>query len=210
MIMKLRAESRDLILLRQGFGGQDGGQEVQEPEAKRWAARSLPVSLTGISLQLSAFSLLILSGCATAPKPVPVPQPILAPRAASVPAAAPVVAKPAPSQPASVSPGTPSPRVPSPVVAPALAKNEFVLAIESEPAGAIIVVNNTPVGKAPLKLAIKGTPLGFFRDYVMVKARFLATSLTETSITVEEDCTPLEKIPGKLIFTPQGAQRRQP
>ncbi|HXA13788.1 MAG TPA: PEGA domain-containing protein [Opitutaceae bacterium] len=135
------------------------------------------------------------------------PQPILAPQAAP---AAPVVAKPTPPQPSSVLPGTPPPRVPSPVVAPAPAKNEFVLAIESEPAGAIIVVNNTPVGKAPLKLAIKGTPLGFFRDYVMVKARFLATSLTETSITVEEDCTPLEKIPGKLVFTPQGAQRRQP
>jgi hypothetical protein len=83
------------------------------------------------------------------------------------------------------------------------------MSIDSEPAGAIIVVNDIPIGKAPLQLKVKTSLQGFFHDYMTVKARFLATSSAETSISVEEDCTPLERIPGEIIFTPQGAQRRQ-
>ena len=82
------------------------------------------------------------------------------------------------------------------------------MSIDSEPSGAVIVVNGIPIGKAPLQLKVKTTPQGFFRDYMTVKARFLATSSDETSITVEDDCTPREKIPGKIIFMPQGAQRQ--
>ena len=106
----------------------------------------------------------------------------------------------------------PSPAPPGKVLPPASTttsapeKDEFVLSIDSEPAGAIIVVNDIPIGKAPLRLKVKATPQGFFRDYLTVKARFLATSAAETSRTVEEDCTPLEKIPGGIMFTPQGAQ----
>ena len=95
---------------------------------------------------------------------------------------------------------------PASAATPAPAKDELVVSIDSEPAGAIIVVNDIPIGKAPLRLKVKATPQGFFRDYLTVKARFLATSEAETSRTVEEDCTPLEKIPGGIMFTPQGAQ----
>jgi hypothetical protein len=83
------------------------------------------------------------------------------------------------------------------------------MSIDSEPSGAVIVVNGIPIGKAPLQLKLKITPQGFFRDYMTVKARFLATSSDETSVTVEDDCTPRDKIPGKIIFTPQGSQRQQ-
>ena len=83
------------------------------------------------------------------------------------------------------------------------------MSVDSEPSGAVIVVNGIPVGKAPLQLKVKTTLQGFFRDYMTVKARFLAKSEDETSITVEEDCTPREKIPDKLTFTPQGAHRWQ-
>lgn len=72
-----------------------------------------------------------------------------------------------------------------------------------------MVVNNIPIGKAPLRLKVKATPLGFFRDYVTVKARFLAADPTQTSQTVEEDCTPLQKIPAAILFTPQGSQRQE-
>ena len=82
------------------------------------------------------------------------------------------------------------------------------MSIDSEPSGAVIVVNDIPIGKAPLQLKVKTTLQGFFRDYMTVKARFLATSSEETSVTVEDDCTPRDKIPGKIIFTPQGAQRQ--
>jgi len=90
-----------------------------------------------------------------------------------------------------------------------VAKDELVIAIDSQPAGAIVVVNNIPIGKAPLRLKVKATPLGFFRDYVTLKARFLAASAAETSRTVEDDCTPLQKIPGKIFFTPEGSQRQE-
>jgi PEGA domain len=98
---------------------------------------------------------------------------------------------------------------PPPVSTPAPPKDEFVMSIDSDPSGATIVINGIPIGKAPLQLKVKTTLQGFFRDYMTVKARFLATSSDETSITVEDDCTPREKIPEKIMFTPQGSQRRQ-
>jgi hypothetical protein len=147
----------------------------------------------------------VLNGCVTAPKSVPKPPPNLSPQAAPV--AAPENKPPAPGpKPAPVPRAAPPPAA---VSTPALPKDECVLSIDSEPSGATIVVNGIPIGKAPLQLRVKTTLQGFFRDYVTVKARFLATSEDETSITVEDDCTPREKIPGKIIFTPQGAQRQQ-
>ncbi len=151
--------------------------------------------------------LLVLNGCATAPKSVPPPPPHISPQAA--PAPAPETNSPAlPPKP----PPAPSRVIPPPAPAaiPAPPKGESVMSIDSEPAGAVIVVNDIPIGKAPLRLKVKTTAQGFFRDYMTVKARFLAKSSAETSITVEEDCTPREKIPGGIIFTPEGSQRRQP
>jgi hypothetical protein len=162
----------------------------------------------------SSFVIFFLSGCVTAPKSVPPSPPNLSPQAAPTPALAPApVAAPETKTPAPPPKPPPAPpRVAAPlavVSTPTPPKDEFVMAIDSQPAGAVIVVNGIPIGKAPLQLKVKTTPQGFFRDYMTVRARFLATSSDETSITVEDDCTPREKIPDKLIFTPQGAHRHQ-
>ncbi len=79
--------------------------------------------------------------------------------------------------------------------------------VESEPTGAIIVVDGRPVGKAPVRLAMPATPLGFFRDYVEVRARFVATTEGTDSRTTVEAFTPRERVPAVLHFTPEGAQR---
>jgi hypothetical protein len=152
----------------------------------------------------SSFVIFFLSGCATAPKSVPAPPPNLSPQAA--PAAVPENKPRAPAPKPAAAPSAASP--PAAVLTPVLPKDEFAMAIDSEPSGATIVVNGIPIGKAPLQLKVKTTLQGFFRDYLTVKARFLATNSDETSITVEDDCTPREKIPGKIMFTPQGAQRQ--
>lgn len=82
-----------------------------------------------------------------------------------------------------------------------------MMRIESDPPGAVIVVNGRPVGKAPVSLAVKATPQGFFEDYLDVRARFVATSADETSHTVEQEFTPREKVPALLRFTPGGVER---
>jgi hypothetical protein len=156
---------------------------------------------------LLASGLCLLAGCATEPKPVPPTPPMIAPQTAPAPAAPAEAKRPEPAPPPKPPPSPPSVPPASVSTAPQ-AKDEFVIAIDSQPAGAIVVVNNIPIGKAPQRLKVKAASQGFFRDYVTVKVRFLATSAAETSQTVEEDFTPLQKIPAGLLFTPAGAQRR--
>ena len=93
----------------------------------------------------------------------------------------------------------------SPVVPRA---GEQIVEISSMPVGARILVNNQPMGRAPLRLVLKVKPQGFCADYVSVKARFLAEDADHVSQTVEVQLTPLEKAPARLVFTPEGAQRR--
>jgi hypothetical protein len=170
----------------------------QKPEPRRQKLSSVFWPLA------SGIWLLVLNGCVTAPKSVPSPPPNLSPPGA--PAPAPEKKPPAPPP---VPPPAPTSVAPPPVSTPPPPKGEFVIAIDSDPSGATIVVNGIPIGKAPLQLKVKTTLQGFFRDYLTVKARFLATNEAETSITVEEDCTPRDKIPREIIFTPLGAQRWQ-
>jgi hypothetical protein len=88
-----------------------------------------------------------------------------------------------------------------------LPPDELMLFVESTPPGATIVMDGRPMGKAPLHLSIPATPLGFFRDYVELRARFIATDETEVSRTAMEEFTPREKVPAVLQFTPDGVQR---
>lgn len=117
-------------------------------------------------------------------------------------------------------PATPPPTVPpvlpppvSPVAPPAAPPKEappvaaLTMLVESVPPGAIIVVDGRPVGKAPVRVPVPDTPQGFFRDYMEIRARFLATDPTGGSRTVMEEFTPREKVPAVLHFTPDGAQR---
>jgi hypothetical protein len=81
------------------------------------------------------------------------------------------------------------------------------LLVESEPSGATVVANNQPVGHTPLRLSVAATPQGFFRDYLAVKVRFVAKDAGEVSRTVEEDFTPREKVPARVLVTIEGVKR---
>jgi hypothetical protein len=84
---------------------------------------------------------------------------------------------------------------------------EYAVWVDSDPDGGIVVVNGVPVGRAPQRVVILGSSRGFFRDGVSIKMRFVATDTSHTSQTVEEQLTPLDKIPARIRFTPVGATR---
>lgn len=52
------------------------------------------------------------------------------------------------------------------------------------------------------------TAQGFSRGTVSIKARFVAEDSSQTSTTIEEELTPLDKLPTALIFTPDRVQRK--
>jgi PEGA domain len=99
------------------------------------------------------------------------------------------------------------PVAPTPALPP-VPPGEAMIEITSEPAGARIIVNDLPVGRAPLRLTFQVTPQGFSVDYVTIKARFVAENVSQVSQTVETEFTPLEKVPAAILFSLQGAQRR--
>ena len=165
-----------------------------------------------IGLLIAAGSLVLWSGCMTTSKTRPAVPPALS--RANVPAkgvgaspAAPVTVPQAPamavppkrSQPASA-PGIVT-------VGPDAVVIRLTMLVESEPAGATIVVDGRPVGKTPLQLGVPASPLGFFRDYVEIRARFIAENETEVSQTATEEFSPREKVPAVLHFTPAGVRR---
>lgn len=84
---------------------------------------------------------------------------------------------------------------------------EIRVVIESVPSGATVVVNGRPAGRTPFALTVAGTPRGFFREEQAVRVRFIATQASELSATVEEVFGPTDRIPERVIFTPQGARR---
>lgn len=135
----------------------------------------------------TTFTFLGLVGCATNPKN-PSGQGAVSP----VPAA--------PTN-ATESPSSPPPKT---RVLPA---DEYSVLVESVPDGATVVVNGIPVGKAPRRILLPGTPRGFFRDPNSVKVRFIATDAAHPSQTVEELLTPLDRIPAAIRFTLTGATR---
>jgi hypothetical protein len=96
--------------------------------------------------------------------------------------------------------------VPSLAIPPA-AIDERSIEITSDPGAARIIVNGQPVGRAPLQVKLRVTPQGFCSDYITIKARFVAENPTQVSQTIETELTPREKVPAKIFFTRQGAQR---
>jgi hypothetical protein len=160
-----------------------------------------------IGLLSAVLCVLFSAGCTTVRKTPPPAPAVVTPAMAPAPAPEPKSPPPGSAAPAAplpvtvqVSPPTVAPGTPSPLV-------ELAIFIESIPPGATIVMDGRPVGKAPLHLSVPATPLGFFRDYVEIRARFIATDETEVSRTATEEFTPREKVPAVLQFTPDGAQR---
>ncbi len=94
-------------------------------------------------------------------------------------------------------------------IAPATerAAGDRTMLVETDPAGAIIVVNGRPVGRAPLRLAIPATAQGFFLNYLEVRARFLAAGEGQDGHTTVVSFTPLERVPVTLSVTPTGSHR---
>lgn len=158
----------------------------------------------------TVFCLWCFAGCATVRKappsapaaPSPVVAPVRAPQPQTAPPGAPPPAVPQVSPPP-VSPVTP-PSTPPETAPPVSA---LTMVVESVPPGAVIVVDGRPVGKAPVRIAVPDTPQGFFRDYMEIRARFVATDQIGGSRTIMEEFTPREKVPAVLQFTPDGVQR---
>jgi len=88
-----------------------------------------------------------------------------------------------------------------------LPEGEYSVLVDSNPGGGIIVVNGIPIGKAPQRVVLPGTPRGFFRSQVSLKVRFIAADMQETSQTVEEMLTPLDRIPAEVHFSRSGPTR---
>lgn len=87
------------------------------------------------------------------------------------------------------------------------APGERWLLIESTPSGATVVVDGVPVGRTPYRLSVTETARGFFREETTVRVRFVATSSGERSATVAETFSPTDRVPERVIFTPEGARR---
>jgi hypothetical protein len=107
----------------------------------------------------------------------------------------------APSPPAQKSTTAPS------ETAPKLPVGEYTVLIESDPSGAMVVVAGVPIGRTPQRIVLPGTVRGFSRDQVSIKVRFVATESDQTSQTIEEVLTPLDKIPASMRFTTYGTIR---
>ena len=103
---------------------------------------------------------------------------------------------------------TPS-RTPVPAAAPAgsNAAGFFPLWIESEPAGATVVVDGIPQGRTPLLIRVPGTPRGFFRTETSIRVRFIAADADQLSTTTDEVFAPTDRIPTRLDYTPAGVRR---
>jgi len=181
------------------------------------AARVVAASLDGyrraaLGLLVAGGLLLLGSGCVTTSKKRPLPPAIASPRV--VPPSAtggepvrPVAIPQVPALPTLPTPAPPAPAVGVPAVVPEAGVTKLTMLVESEPAGATIVVDGRPVGKTPLRLGVPATVLGFFREYVEIRARFIAENETEVSQTATEEFSPREKVPAALHFTPAGARR---
>jgi hypothetical protein len=174
---------------------------------------------------LTVTAILALAGCASVPPPVakPVPPPTVHEKVEASEAiedAEPVAAP--RSEPME------SPRLPSPVqggpVEPGPERSEAeapkltgeteasvqgvkVVLIESSPSGATVVVNGVPVGKTPFSNTEAATSRGFFRGETVVRVRFIAADSRETSATVDEVFAPTDRIPARVVYSPEGARR---
>jgi len=88
-----------------------------------------------------------------------------------------------------------------------LRADQLAVRIESIPVGALIVVGEQVLGRAPVTAVVSATPQGFFAGTVTVRARFLATDAQHESVSVQQEFTHLDRIPASVVFGPDGARR---
>ncbi|MBM3872274.1 MAG: PEGA domain-containing protein [Verrucomicrobia bacterium] len=162
---------------------------------------------------------LALGGCATvsprprgaAASPPPTverpmaPDTVAAPGERAAPAVTTVPRVEAP--PATTQPGvTVSPEVPLPDRPP---EGWAWVWVETEPAGAMVVVDGVPVGRAPRRVDVEVTPQGFARQGTTIRVRFVAETVQQTSVTTELALTPRDRVPARIEFTRERVVRRQ-
>jgi hypothetical protein len=174
---------------------------------------------------MTVTAILALAGCASVPPPVakPVPPPtahekveaseaIVEPRPVvanrSTPTESPQLQNPAVGGLDAREPETPEPETPKPAGETEVAvPGAKVVLIESSPSGATVVVNGVPVGKTPFSITVAATSRGFFRGETVVRVRFIAADARETSATVDEVFAPTDRIPSRVVYSPEGARR---
>ena len=103
-------------------------------------------------------------------------------------------------------PAPTKPRVAAPETG-TLKAGEVALMVESEPSGATVVVNGKPCGKTPCRVVVRANRRGFLREQVSIKVRFIATTSAQSSRTVEDVLTTLDKVPAAIRFTVEGPTR---
>ena len=103
-------------------------------------------------------------------------------------------------------PAPTKPRVAAPETG-TLKAGEVALMVESEPSGATVVVNGKPCGKTPCRVVVRANRRGFLREQVSIKVRFIATTSAQSSRTVEDVLTTLDKVPAAIRFTVEGPMR---
>lgn len=151
------------------------------------------------------------AGCTSAPPP----------RSAGLPAHEPVATTPPPVS-ETVAPDVMTAPAPEPVTykksgasmpdpatlaLPALKAGEYALMVESDPSGATVVVNGKPCGKTPCRVVVQANGRGFLREQVSIKVRFIAANEGQSSQTVEDVLTTLDKVPTEIRFAAAGATR---
>lgn len=92
---------------------------------------------------------------------------------------------------------------------PVVPEGEVAVLVESDPPGAMVVVNGVPVGRAPRTVVLPVTAQGFARNAISIKVRFVAEESGQQSQTTEALLTPLDKMPACLVFTPSKVQRKR-
>jgi hypothetical protein len=160
-----------------------------------------------------------LSGCATlSQRPrgtVVSPEPVAARPAAAEAAAPPgaTAVAPAATVPAAVvTAGPTEPQVlvsPEPPLPDRPPEGRAWVWVDSEPTGAMVVVDGVPVGRTPRRVEMDVTPQGFARQGVTIRVRFVAETVQQTSVTTELVLTPLDRVPSRVDFTRERVVRRQ-
>jgi hypothetical protein len=152
-----------------------------------------------------------LAGCSHAPRPAVVKEtPVSEPAPSATPATPAVVPEPRVEPPEPARPAVSHKRnapLPPREELPTLKPGEHRIGVESEPAGATVVMNGRPCGKTPCALIVQANGRGFLREAVSIKVRFIAADESQESQTVEEVLTPLDKVPAGIRFTVTGATR---
>lgn len=76
--------------------------------------------------------------------------------------------------------------------------------IDSQPTGALILVDGRVVGHTPLFVTVPVSRHGFFPDTLTIRARFLAEDQSYGPVSVTAEFGVLDRVPSGVFFNPHG------